>query len=262
MPVDTHIDDAASRVRSERDAIEAKIDAIERFADRVGELSPEPTPPTAQRAAVGTGMGSRGSHSTKDRCRVVRRAFDETIRPHSVEDVDDSESIHETIRAEFSESLAVALAPTTETSFSPTLKRAILSEAGARRAETDVLCRALEREVSHLDDWCAAVDDITEWVATTDQTPLVDLGFDALRRRHETLAAHRDRCEDIARKRQAFLRRTTSRGGEIALGHENLIPYLYEDFPVDHPVLATVARLDETCADCQRIVRQRLVRRV
>jgi hypothetical protein len=33
-------------------------------------------------------------------------------------------------------------------------------------------------------------------------------------------------------------------------------------FEVDHPVLATVARLDNTCKDCQRTVRDHLIRRV
>ncbi|KZN24845.1 hypothetical protein A4G99_11015 [Haladaptatus sp. R4] len=261
MSVSTHIDDAKTRIRCERDATEAKLDAIKRFTDRVKELPPEPTPRSVQGVTAAAGALSHVSHSTEDRCQIVRRTFAETIRPQITDDAEKSESLHATIEAEFSESLAVALAPTTETSFSPELKEAVVSEANIRRVEVDVLRRALRREASRLDDAGAVVTDITEWITAKNETPLTALDFDELHRRHETLTDHRDRCEALARQRQEFLRSTTNHGGEIGISHRNLIPYIYQDFPVDYPVLTTVARLDSTCEECQRAVRQHLVRR-
>ncbi|MFB6123461.1 MAG: hypothetical protein ABEJ78_08385 [Haloferacaceae archaeon] len=260
MTVETHVRRARSQVRAERDAVDAKLRAFETFLDRVADVPAEPTTSPSRMTAT-SGPLSRGEPSTDDRCRVVRRAFAETIRPHSVADVGDDESLLATVRHEFSDSVAVALAPTTETPFSPDLKRAVLSRAKARRTETEVLGRALDREEAVLDDAGAAVDEITAWVADADETPLTDLGFAALRRRHETLAGHRDRCSELARTRQGFLRDTTNRGVDVGVRHRSLVSYLYGGFPVDYPLLSTVVRLDDVCATCQRAVRSHLVRR-
>jgi len=199
--------------------------------------------------------------SSADGCRTVRTAFAETIRPHSVADIDESESLLETIREEFTDAIAVALAPTSETSFTPELKQMLLAEARSRRSEATALQKALEREETHLDDAANTVNDAIAWIVDANETPLTDLGFDTLKQRHETLASHRDRCEEVAHDRQEFLRGTTNNGVDAGVRHRSLIPYLYQDFPVDHPVLATVATLESTCRECQRTVRNHLIRR-
>lgn len=261
MPVKTHVDRARTRVKAERDAVAAKLDAFETFVARVAALPTEPTPSSSHGVTATAGARPRADSSPDDRCRAVRRAFDETIRPHCSADTGGSESRLAAIRSELTDSIAVALAPTTDASFSPDLKRTIVAEANARYAETNVLGRALEREASELDDAGSVVDDVTAWIAEADQTPLTDLGFEALRRRHDALARHRDRCENLARRRQEFLGRTTNRGVEVGIRHRSLVPHLYRDFPVDHPVLATAVRLDAACAACQRPVREHLIRR-
>ena len=260
MAVNTFVRQARTRVRAEREAVDAKADAVEAFADRIADLTATPASPSPL-AATAT-AGTPRSRQSDDRCRAVRQAFADTIRPHSVADVADDEPLLETVRAELSDSIAVALAPTTDRSFSPGLKRAIVSATSDRRTELATLSRALERERTDIDDAQATVETVTDWLVDADETPLTDLGFDALRTRHETLATHRDRCTDLADRRQAFLRATTERPTGTRIAHRSLAHYLYEDFPVDHPVLATAARLDSVCASCQRAVRDHLVRRV
>jgi hypothetical protein len=262
MPVNTYARQARPRVHAEREAVDAKIDAIDAFADRVADLPAEPVPASSPGVTATTGTLD-GDRSTDDRCRAVRQAFVETIRPHSVDDAADAdaEPLLETVRAELTDSIAVALAPTTDASFSPALKRAIASAATARRVELTTLDRALDREETMLDDAESTVETVTDWLVDADETPLTDLGFEALRSRHVTLATHRDRCADLADRRQSFLRRTTDRGAQARIPHRSLVSSLYDDFPVDHPVLATVARLDSVCAACQRTVRDHLVRR-
>jgi hypothetical protein len=256
--VDTHVDRARDHARSERAALAAKRDAFAAFRDRVEGIAPESPSPSASTAGGGL---VRDAAPAPDRRATVRAAFAETVRPHSVADVDGDESLLETVRQEFSEPIAVALAPATDAPFSPALKRAILAQAESRRTETDVTRRALDREASHLDDAAEAVDRITGWIVEADETPLTDLGFEGLRVRHETLARHRERCEDLATRRQSFLDGATGEGPGVSLAHRRLATFLYQAFPVDYPVLATVARLDGTCADCQRVVRRHLVRR-
>jgi hypothetical protein len=260
MPVPTYIDQAGTRVQAEQDVVAEKIDAFDAFIDRVAELPTDPTPSSAGMAAT-TGTQLRVDSATDDHCRTVRKAFDETVRPHSVAEVGGSESLLETMREELTDTIVLALAPTTDVSFGPELKQMVISRTQDRRAEATALHEALGREEVHLTEVGAAVDDITAWIVEANETPLTDLDFDALKRRHETLASHRDRCETLAHRRQQFLRETTNNGIEAGVRHERLIPYLYQDFPVDHPVLARVTKLDGMCDECQRIVRDHLVRR-
>jgi hypothetical protein len=261
MTVTTHVERAQSRVRAEREAVEEKREAFETFAERVATLSTAPAPAATAGMTATAGPRLHGESNASDRCRTVRTAFAETVRPHSVADTDDTEPLLSTIRTELTDAIAVALAPTTETSFSAELQHAILTEMRLRRAEAEALECALARERSQLADAASTVERITDWLVDADETPLTDLGFDALRGRHETLAAHRDRCRRLAEQRQAFLRKTTNRDTNAEISHRQLVPYLYEDFPVDHPLLSTVARLDAVCAECQRPVRAHLVRR-
>jgi hypothetical protein len=261
MSVQTYVDQARTRARAEREAVVAKVDAIDEFVARVRDLSTAPAPSSGTETVATGGRLVQVRSASEDRCQTVRAAFAETVRPHSVADLDSSEPLLETIRQELSDDVAVALEPTTDTSFTGALKRAVLAEAATCRAGADVLRQALEREGGHLETAGEAVDDITGWIADADEKPLTDLGFEGLQRRHEALARHRDRCERLAAQRQAFLDETTSEGVEAGVRHRNLIRYLYRDLPVDHPLLATVASLDDACAECQRAVRQHLIRR-
>jgi hypothetical protein len=262
MATETHVDRALERVGSEREALAAKLDAYGAFVDRVEDLAVE-SRPLAQRGVVTTtGTGLHAGGPTNGQCRAVRTAFAETIRPHSVEDVEEAEPLLTTIGHELTESIAVALAPTTDAGLTDELKRTVLSEVEARRTETEVLSRALEREASRLAAAGDTVDTITGWIVEADETPLTDLEFDALERRHRTLEDFRARCDDRAASRQEFLQRSTSQRLEAGIRHTDFVEYLYEGFPTTHPVLTTLARLDATCATCQRAVRDHLVRRV
>ena len=245
----TRVTQAQDRVRTEQETVSAKVDGFEAFLDRVRDV---PTASASSPRTVADGGLVHAGGSTTDHRQRVRQAFAETVHSHT----DGTDSLLETIREELSETIAAALAPTTDASFSPKLKQVVLSEASARRAETAVLDRALAREVSHLETAGERVDEITDWLAAADETPLPDLAFDALCQRHETLAHHRRRCDELASARQQFLEQTTGRGTDGGIAHQSLPPALYEDFAVDHPLLATVARLDATCAECQRVVRQ------
>lgn len=251
----TYIEQAQTRIRTESDSLDAKRDAFDAFAARVESLDPAST----QQSSVATTAGVRSKHmsATERDCRAVRQAFAETIHPHSGTD-----SLLEAIGDEFSESVAGALAPTTGTLFSPELKRLILSAAATRQTETAALRAALDREATQLAETGEHVDTIVSWLTETDETPLSDLGFEALRKRHKTLATHRDTCEQVIKRRQAFLESTTNKNGAVGVDHQSLPPSLYEDFPVDHPVLATATCLENVCANCQEAVRTHLVRRV
>lgn len=256
-PMSTYIDQAHTRARAEQNALDAKLDAIETFRSRVEDLPTEQAPNSSTLTAT-TGALSQTTASTETNCRRVRTAFAETIQPHT----DETDSLLAALETVFSESIAGALAPTTETQFSPECKQMVLSAVRTRRTETETLENALEQERAHLTTASEHAEEIVSWIATAEETPLTELNFEQLQRRHETLQSHREQCNSVAHRRQAFLQETTNKKTECGVRHERLIPSLYEDFAVDHPVLATVTRLDGLCATCQRAVRTHLVRRV
>ncbi|WP_336327340.1 DUF7260 family protein [Halovenus sp. HT40] len=263
--ISTHIHDARERVAAEQNALDAKIAAVETFIDRVGEIAPDSTAAaqstSSQGIATTTATQLQTGGARTEGCAAVREAFAETVRPHSVADIEEPEPLLETISAELTDSVAAALAPATNTPLSSGLKRAIVSEAESRRTEIEVMRRTLDSEADVLADAGETVDEITSWIADADETALSELGFRELKQRHERLESHRVRCEELAADRQAFLRETTSEGVETGVRHEHIIPQLYEDFPVEYPVLSTAGRLEELCRDCQRAVRDHLTRR-
>lgn len=259
MPVTTYVDRASERVDAEQDAVAAKQRAFDAFVDRVREIPAESMQPASGGVTATVGAPLDAETADVDRCRAVRTAAAETFHPECAGG--DDRSVLATVREELGDAVAAALSPTTDASFGPETKQAVLSEATNRRAKAVALRRALSAEATQLEAAGAVVEDVTAWIVEADETPLTALDFDALRRRHETLADHRDRCGELAEQRQAFLDSTTNEGVQAGVRHRSLIPYLYGDLPVDHPVLATVSRLDDACADCQRAVRTHLVRR-
>ena len=135
MTPDTYIEPARARVRAEQDAVDAKCDAFEAFIERVKEISMDrPAAPSVGASTV-AGIQQHSTRTTDSGCREVLTAFADTVRTHSVENANTDESLLETVRAEFTESIAVALAPTTEASFTHELKETIIAETETRRAE-------------------------------------------------------------------------------------------------------------------------------
>jgi hypothetical protein len=264
MPTETYIDRARRRVRAEQEAVDAKLDAFDSFIERVEDVSTEQTSPPSLGVRAAVGAKLQWGTSGTERCREVRTAFAETVQPHSTADVDDSEpeTLLETMSHELSEAISVALAPTTETSFTTDIQRAILTETDSRRTETTALRRALDREEAIVEDAAETVDTMTAWIVDTNETPLSEFDFETLQDHHETLATYRERCGELCRERQEFLQGTTSQDAEAGVRHQSLIPYLYQSFSIEYPVLVTAVRLDSTCAECQRALRDHLVRRV
>ncbi len=261
--IETHIDDAQERSTAERESLATKEHAVQAFIDRVADIEPESVSPaaTAGQTQGMTVTATGGTNSgPSDSCGKVREAFAETVAPHSAPD--EGEPLLETIRVELTDSVAAALAQGTATPLSPELKAAIVSEAQGRQTEIDVMCQALDNEHERLMGAAETVREVTDWLAEADETPLSELGFEALRQRHERLTAHRETCDRLATERQAFLDGTTSEAVETGVRNDHIISQLYEDFPVEYPVLATATRLDNVCQDCQRVVRDHLTRRV
>ncbi|EMA44894.1 DUF7260 family protein [Halococcus saccharolyticus] len=272
MTVETHVRQALDRVRDEQAVVTEKQTAYGRFVREIEQLSVDtPSGTQATRQATAGQQTTAGSVATmqssgtggSDRCERVREQFATTVRPHSTADVDDGETLLEAIAAELSEQVAVALAPQNATvGFTAGIKNGVLSEVTQRRSELRAMERALDREAESLVEATDTLDDVLGWIVEVNETPLTELGFEALRARHDRLDEFREECATVARDRQSVLRATTTGDGEAGIAHQDLAACLYDAFPVAYPILSTVARVIEVCDRCQRAIRAHLVRRV
>lgn len=260
MPVETHVDAARERVEAEREHILAERRAYEQFRSEVAAIGTT-TPGGAGGPAGGVVSVADTGDPGASESRQLREAFAETVRPYSVEDVAGEEPLLETVREELGDGIALALAPGTDHGVTPQVKQAIAARTTERVAELRAMRAALDREESSLEVVADATTTVTDWLVEADETPLSSLGFEALQARHETLASHRDRCRELLAERQSHLHSCPGGAGSVTMRQRTVARFLYSDFPVEFPVLSTVTRLLDLLSDCQRAVRDHLVRR-
>lgn len=242
----SYVEQAHTRVEHERDAIETKRDAYDRFRTRL-----ESIPLRAGSDGIGETLVSPTSGTVS---QPIREAFAETVAP-----VCEERPHEELLVAELGEDIADALTTGGPT---PALSRAVRAETDQRRAELAAMDGALDAEADSLEAAATALASVREWLVGANEPSLSTLGFEELRSRHARLAAFRTDCDDLVADRQTHLGRTTGAGGKAGIRHRDLIEYLYDGLPVGHPVLVTATRMDDLCHKCQRTLRDHLVRRV
>ncbi|USZ68360.1 hypothetical protein NGM10_01140 [Halorussus salilacus] len=275
---------AVERAEAERERAERKRAAFEAFGRRVRSLSADcgggPTNPSASVGASPGGAssgspspgglrsgspalggalaaGGAAASAASASAESVREAFGETVLPLA-----DPDSLHEAVADELSPDIAAALSPASG-GFSPESKAQLVARADERVAECRLLADALATERDALGAVGDKLDRITEWVSEADETPLLQLGFEQLRERHDRLEAFRETCDELARERQSSLRETVhDDASPTGIRMREVRRLLYADFSDDHPVLADLARLDSVLAECQRSVRRHLCARV
>jgi hypothetical protein len=262
--------DAIERAEAERERIEEKVAAFETFGERVREVaadagqraSASANSPTGRSmgstlaaGAASTGRTTGTGTATTSGAETVREAFAEAVLPHA-----DAGTLSEAMADELSTELAAALSPAAG-GFAPGLKAQLASRVEARQKECGLLADAIETERDRLRAVADELEGITDWLAEADETPLLQLGFEELRQRHDRLTTFRKTCDRIAGERQSAVRGTQN-DGLTGIRESELLDHLYGSFEDDHPVLADLARLDAALADCQRAVRHHLCARV
>jgi hypothetical protein len=266
VTVETNLDAATTRVAEERSAVATKRRAYEALLERVRDVSTDgPGPSASGRAAAGWGPETPGavgptlatSAGHGDGCGTIREAFAETVG--GTDGVEDG-SIREALAGELSQEVAVALAPATGSTLTPGIKAQVVEAVTDRRWQLRAMETACERERDSLESAAETVDAIRTDLAAVSQTTLRVLGFEELRTRHARLGDAVDRCESLARERQAFLEGSTAEGAQAGLTHRRLVSFLYAGLPVDYPVLAAVATATAACERRRRNVRAHLTR--
>lgn len=265
MTVTTHVQTALESVERDRAQLADRIEAVDGFARGVDAIRPvSPIEPTMTAATGGGTLAASAAGSpsaSPDRCREVRELFASTIGA-ARDEAGRSAPLRDQLSDEFGRELALVLSSERDRQFTPDVKAALLSAVRSRRADLYAVDTALATEADSLRSAAETVETVTDWLVRTDETPLSELGFDELRDRHETLSRHRERCRRVLRDRQAVLHDATAPADAARIPHQRLVASLYSDCAVSYPVLATLCRLEGCCADCQRTVRDHLVRRV
>ncbi|UPV99738.1 hypothetical protein M0R88_14610 [Halorussus gelatinilyticus] len=251
---------AVERAASERDRIEEKVAAFGEFRERVADVPADAggrgsRTARSGRSAGGTLAVGTTASSSADGTATVREAFGETVLAYA-----DADSMQEAMADELSPELTAALSPAAG-EFSTGLKRQLVSRADQRRKECRLLADGIEGERERIRAIADEFEGILDRLATADETPLLQLGFEELRARHDRLAAFRETCDRLATERQAAIRETRN-DGLIGIREAELIAHLYGEFTDSHPVLADLAELDALLADCQFAVRKHLCARV
>ncbi len=263
----TQIHEALERVDDERDHVTSELAAFDRFDDGVRDVEPVvrtdrwATSPSGGGGTVLTASTTR-ELAGSDATARVRELFAETVRPYSTADIDEPESLVATMAEELGESVAAALSPSTAGQFTPEVNAAIHSAVDRRRAELRLMDRALETETASLTAALEQLEPVLEGVTTVCESSVLEFGFEALREHHDRLETHRDRCGSVSRERQDLFSRTTGHGVTAGLSHRSLVQYLYRESSTTYPVLSTAVRLDRSCTERQRLVRDHLTRRV
>lgn len=264
---ETAVDDALQLVVDEQDHIVETLTAYDRFAAGVSRLQAN-SPPTSGGATRSDGSGLQSVSSTvrhettsDDSIRQLRELFAETVRPYSTDELDEPEPLFVTIREELGEEIAVVLSPSTDSWFITGLKQTIFSAVDQCQSELGAMNRGLEIEAESLRTARSVSETVTESL-TADHPRLSELEFERLSQRHERLANHRRRCEQLAVDRQTTLHETTNHAVSAALSQEILVEYLYQPLSTGYPILSTVAQLADLCTDSQRTVRDQFTRQL
>ncbi|RKD93642.1 DUF7260 family protein [Halopiger aswanensis] len=258
----TDVHRALECVTEQRASVADRIDAFESFAACVRDLPAGPSATTAGPVAqatptVMTSRAAGAGPATPDPCAVVRRTFLETIVPHTTIEIDGEESVVRALAAEFSRDIAVAL--TTNSTWTAELKTAVVEAATTRRFEAERLQAALETEAERLETLVDDLDSIVAWLRSTAAESLHQCGFDELRAKHDRLEEFCDRLGTVLEERQERLQDPVRDAGDVP--YRTLVESVYASFDSRYPVLATLTRLYRICRECQRTVRDHLVRR-
>ncbi|MFC7073388.1 hypothetical protein ACFQJ7_00750 [Halovenus rubra] len=260
----TLVDKALSRVAEERTLLRNLQAAFNQFEQEVRQLSTAPTGGSPRQMTdggvtpVSKAVGAAGSGT--DRCQSVCEVFAERVKPHSTEAVDGDEPVLETVRHELGDEVALALAPTTDTSYDKRVKQGILAASQQRRTEIEAMCNALDAEEVSVESARELVTVVEQFAA--DEEPLLSLSFRALQSQHEELAGYQDRIKNRLEQRQCHLHGSTGVDAKIGVTHLSLAEHLYSSFTSSYPVLSTLTQLCSCCQASQREVRDHLVRRV
>lgn len=262
-PTDVRVENTLSRaldaIRVERERTAAERDAFAEFGERVGELSPgvsagEST--SSVRPIAGGGYSSVSSAPARaNELEQVRKFYESTVMSVPHYETEYGESYAESVREELGPDVATLLVD--GQAFERHHKRAI-TEATAQSEELrERLVSALDAE---LDSVAQLRDPVCSVAADARSLESVDLGgepdqlLDGYRSRLDVLET---RCHELIERRQSEMV-SARRALSLPISGPDIPTYVYQDLPVNYPVISTLTRLIDTVATTRANVEAQL----
>ena len=251
----SYVRDARQAVESELDRTRDEAEALERFRRQVTRIDTSQPAQSVVGAGAGLGVvqsGARSGGEPPDKSlRRVREAYRETVMavPHFEEDY--GETLEEHLAAEFGEEVAHSV--TEGSQLSPQLRSMLVELADEGRERRRNLGRALEDEITALDEYEDRLADVERRTGDAVEHPLYQRSFPELYRAWHALEDLEEECEQVLACRQSTIQ-TERVVPTLDRGRESFHGYLYGELPVSYPVLSAGADVIEDIRETRREV--------
>ena len=261
--LEIHLAEALQLVITEQEKINDKLKAFDRFAVEVSRISVSSEIESTGTTTVYNGNQQPPSVATQSipdndpRIQKVRSLFAKIVRPHSLEDIEQPEPLLVTIREEFSEEIALGLAPSTSRNFTKNLKSTILSSADQCQSDLKAMDKGLAAEKRNLKKAISLSESLNEWLIS-ERKRFEQEDFEKLKNQHEQLDDFRNQCKQLAVDRQSVIHTKTNNTPSANMSHIILMDYLYQPLPVKYPILSATAQMADACDTRQRVIRKYL----
>lgn len=230
---------ATSALETEHRQTAAEVEAFRAFEKRVSELTPDGGT-AAKRATPVQTVASSGQ--SLDR---VRKYYRETVMAVPHYDSEYGESYGENVREELGPDVGALLVGGRR--FERHHRHAVVSKAGETRELREQLLAALEAERESLtaleEPVCSLAEQVSSIVAARLDTDS-SRQLDAYRSRLDIIET---RCHELIERRQSEAV-TERRALSLPINGPDIQTYVYNDLPVNYPVIATLTDLIDAAA--------------
>jgi hypothetical protein len=226
---------ARERVTEERQRTASERDAFRAFARKLRDIQPQ-----TQTTAGGVPAVQAATGGPDDRLGAVEDAYRSTVMSVSHYTDEYDESYEEHVAGEFNADIATVL--TDGPRFESHHRQAVIAGAKSAAQRRDDLLVEINDELASLAENADAVRTIEEEVCDAEDRPFSTLSFGSLEgyfTRMDTLEA---KCAEILEERQSTLVRQRRRIS-LPIDAPDIAIYLYQDLPVNYPIIATLADL-------------------
>lgn len=235
-----HIERAEEIVETEREYIQAEIEAFDRFLVRVADIPSEVRTVSSTQATTVQSVGSTAGGAA-GRLDALTAAYRETVMavPHYDEEYGDT--LAESLSAEFGPTLAVQLVG--GSALSGTTREAVIEAARERRDNRHRLRRALDEERTSLRETGERLESVEREYTSIAERVTGKLGSAELGELDSRLEGLEQECTDLVDRRQQHVRKYA---GPFRWDEDcTLIDYLYAEMAPATPVIRTAGTVLE-----------------
>jgi hypothetical protein len=246
----TYIPKALSIANEEHDRVVAERDSFAALGRHLSDIEPHShhsTGPPAQ--SLGPHLNS-DNRSPGSQLRKVRRAYRETIMAVAHYDDEYGQALATDLREEFTDEIAIAV--TTGERFTPQLKTALQQHVTNSQRERTRLLQDVDDERTGLEQAKQTMKPIRDALQELDDILLFQQSFPTLQDQYERFCEYEEQCTAVIEQRQQQHHETPRQWSNGDVG--DLQWYLYDDLPVQYPVLADGIALIEQIQAAQQAI--------